>query len=113
MSLDQINIQFLSVAFHKVQNVKGDGTKIIYTLSCSGLKFVCCPKITIISCVTLVKKNQPLSLLHLQGPIFDSISRLNSITEICLFSVCLQAGAPEKTRQHSILNRAHCMVKNV
>jgi len=91
--------------------VKGEGTKIIYTVSCSGLKFVCCPKITIISCVTLTKKNQPLSLLHLQGPIFDSITRLNSITEICHFSTCLQAGAPEMTRQQSILNTAYCLVK--
>jgi len=36
--------------------VKGEGTKIIYTVSRSGLKFVRCPKIAIISCVTHVKE---------------------------------------------------------
>jgi len=59
------------------------------------------------------ERNQPLSLLHLQGPIFDSITRLNSITEICHFPTCSQAGAPEMMRQQGILNRAYRMVKNV
>jgi len=39
-----------------MQNVKGEATKFIYPVSHIGLKFVCCPKITIISYVTLVKK---------------------------------------------------------
>jgi len=59
------------------------------------------------------EKNQPLSVLHLQGPIFDNITRLNTITEICHFSTCLQAGAAEMMRQESTLNRAYCMVKNM
>jgi len=47
----------LSAAFQKMQIVNGEGPKYIYTVSCIGLKFVRCPKITIVSSVTLVKKH--------------------------------------------------------
>jgi len=105
--------QFLSVAFHKVQNVKGEGTKIIYTVLAVVSNLFVAQKLLLFLVWHSRKKNKPLSLLHLQGPIFDSITRLNSITEICHFSTCLQAGAPEMTRQQSILNTAYCVVKCV
>ena len=65
-----------------MQNVKGDGTKFIYAVSHIGLKFVCCPKITIISYVTLVKKPAIGFIEFARTKISHSITRLNIITNI-------------------------------
>jgi len=88
-----------------MENVNGEGTKFRYTVSCISTKFVRCPTVLLflvwhswITChwVYCICNDQD----------FDSITRLNWITEMCHFPTCLQADAHEMTCQHSIFKQS-------
>jgi len=81
----------------QMQSLNGVGHKFISTVCCIGLYFVSCPKITIYHCVTHVREISQSVYCICKDQDFESVARLNWISEIRYFATYLQSVVREIT----------------